>query len=326
MDYRNMSIEELDAKEKELKVEYYDIDMRKTAIKEEISLIESIRKEKDNQSEVAMETPVEEVNEVATVTPIAPQVETEVQENVQVEIPQAEAPVVETTESAEVTPIAPQVETEVQENAQVEIPQAEAPVVEATESATVTPLVPQVETEVQENAQAEIPQAENPVQEVSTEVNVDISMQQPMVQPPIAPQGVEIANVEEKNVSNEVYMKMDSNNPMAIRITPLQGEKLRKSREATKTEINELISMPQKNMATNIEAATTVIPVAGAPVEQATESAVVTPIAPQGEAVDKEELNKKLESMIEQLKTVTDENEANEINNQISVLTKKLAA
>ena len=63
MNYEEMSIEELEAKEKDLKAEYYDIDERKNEIKEEINMIKNIKKEKVGQAEITAEESKEEVVE-----------------------------------------------------------------------------------------------------------------------------------------------------------------------------------------------------------------------------------------------------------------------
>ena len=185
----------------------------------------------------------------------------------------------------------------VEENvSEVELPQVEASVEENVESAVVTP----IEQPVQETAEVELPQAETPVEEnvesavvtplIQPEVenvNEVVPSTQPLDQTPLAPIGVELPNVEEKPIDKEVYVKTDVNEARAILINAAQSEKLRNSKAANKVTVfgQETVEVPVES---------------------------------------KEDINKQLEAMMEQLRTTTDEEKANELNSQISALTKKL--
>ena len=238
MNYEEMSIEELEAKEKDLKAEYYDIDERKNEIKEEISIIKNIKKEKVNQTANAVEEQKEEVVETTEENTN----EEVVSENNLEQSQTEETPLIPVVETNEVN--TEPVQEEVVENV------AEQPQVEET------PLIPVVE-----------------VNEVNTEpvqeVHEDVVNPQTLAQTPLTPVGVEIpsaeTNVEVKGESNEVYNKVDSNAARAILINKSQSDKLKKSKELNKSLVLGNTSQVKEEVQVELpkteEAAAPVIPI-----------------------------------------------------------------
>ena len=238
MNYEEMSIEELEAKEKDLKAEYYDIDERKNEIKEEINMIKNIKKEKVGQAEITAEESKEEVVE----TTEEKTNEEVVSENNLEQSQTEETPLIPVVGTNEVN--TEPVQEEVVENV------AEQPQVE------VTPLIPVVE-----------------VNEVNTEpvqeVHEDVVNPQALEQTPLTPVGIEIpsaeTNVEVKEESNEVYNKVDSNAARAILINKSQSDKLKKSKDLNKSLVlgntSEVKEEVQVELPKTEEAAAPVIPI-----------------------------------------------------------------
>ena len=211
---------------------------------------------------------------------------------------------------AEVTPI--QVENQISEEA-VAIAEtvnenSEVPVEETTETAVVTPIAPQ-ENPVQETAEVVVPQAPveettetavvtpieqpAPVQEnaeaatVTPIASTDVKIEIPgqsLNQPPLAP-SVEIQGNPETKTSNVVYTKTDTEIAKAILVTNGQMLKLRKSKG-----LNKALTFEENKAVSE----------------------------------SKEELNKQLETMYDELRTITNEEEAKEKNKEIAELTKRL--
>lgn len=199
MKYEDMNIEELEAREKDLKEEYFDIDERKAEIKEEINIIKNIKKEKLGQKEETNENTMEESSVVEEV------VETPVEANTLEQV-------------VESTPLVPIVESNENQEQQEETTEN---VVES-QAEVVPPLIPTVE-----NSEAQ--------QEEKTE---DVINPQSLEQTPLTPVEIEIPtadNVEIKEENSEVYTKIDNNTPRAILTNISQSDKLRKSKELNKS-------------------------------------------------------------------------------------------
>lgn len=277
----NMSIEELEAREKDLKVEYYDIEARKMSIVQEINNIENIKEQKQNEVAPQIEETQYQEDSVA----IAPTVENEVT---------SEAPVQEETIVEET--VLPQVEeAQYQENSE-----AVTPIVENGES---------IQEEVTE------PIFNAPLIQPEVEVQENIPGPQQLDQTPLTPAGMDIQNIQTEPVNNKNFIKIDSNNSRAILMTSEQAQKSRASKD------NQERMVMNNGDATELNSPVIEVPT----VEQVTTTPIVN-TSPTTEVVSesKEDINKQLEDMFEQLRSTTDEAKANEINNQISVLTKKL--
>lgn len=189
---------------------------------------------------------------------------------------------------------------------------------EQQDAAVITPIGDNPEVSSEPNVVGtEVPVVENAplIQPEVEEVKEEIPGPQQLEQTPLTPVGVAIPTVEETTTENKVVNKIDSTAPKAILINEEQNKKLRASKGLQE-------SLVFENKEATVESPVVQIPT----VEQAVVTPIVSESVPTQEVVaeSKEEINKQLESMFEQLRTVTDETKANEINNQISVLTKKL--
>ena len=178
-----------------------------------------------------------------------------------------------------------------------QVVQENTPVEEQTsqiDENVILPPVENVQGEVQVPVVEEsvVAPVEKPVEvqvpQVEGNVSAEVQALQTPSQEPLTPVGVEIPSGESVKTENNVFVKNDLNEPKAILVNEGQGEKLRKSKDQA------------KGMVFNKQ-----------------DEAVATPES-------KDEINKQLELMFEQLRTTTDEAKANEINNEISMLTKKL--
>ena len=141
-----------------------------------------------------------------------------------------------------------------------------------------------------------------PIATAVEETVSEIAPQQ-LDQTPLTPVGVE----EEK--SDVQYIKTDLNASKAILVSETQGTKLRKTIEQ------------QKNMVFNsIEEKTETITAEEKPAEaidSIVDSAQVAPLE------SKEDIDKQLQAMLEQLRVTTDEDKAAELNSRISELSEK---
>ena len=323
MGIEEMNIEELQQAKIELLVEYYNIDARKAEISETIGNIDNRINLLSSQNQETMEEPVEEMGDETIAPPAADPIEEVVIDEPVQEITEEvvqEEPVQEVTEEViaeepvqeEVVevPVAPATE----EVAVAEEAVAEEPVQEATEEVVIPAVVedapveetaeeevvsegpvlpPVVEEPVEEKTEIQIPEA--PVEEASAPVTEDVVNPQALSQEPLVPAGMELP-------AKKVFVKMDSKEttPRAILTSSSQNEKLRKSKEQ-----NEALVFAKEEVA-----------------ELNSETTVAT--SEESADLSKEDINKQLEAMYEELRTTTDEVKANEINNEISVLTKKL--
>ena len=287
-----MNIEELERELKEVKAEAYDLNVNYTKLTQKISDIEN---EINNLKNNSKEDVTQETNE--TVVELPPKEENKEDS---VELPQVEETPVEEVKEEAVIPLPVVEEKPVRKMSSLFADRsvAEQPVQTETvapqnEEINLQPLIQPEETPVA------------PVEEKKEETKVeDVVSAVPNVQglEPLTPVGVEATTVEEnKPVENVQYIKTDANAPRAILINELQAGKLKKSKDQNKSIV--FNSTP----------------------------AVVTPIVPTTEqsvqentTESKEDINKQLESMIEQLKVTTDEAEAAKLNNDINVLSKKL--
>ena len=280
-------VDKLENELKDLKAQAYDMDSAYAKYKQEME--QKIAELSNKIAEVKGN-----INE--TVVETSNQQDTEVVENVVEQEPAVveNNPVItpeEQQDAAVVTPIGDNPEVSSEPN----VVGTEAPIQEVTEEPVV------------ENAPLIQPEVE--------EVKEEIPGPQQLEQTPLTPVGVEIPTVEETTTKNKVANKIDSTAPKAILINEEQNKKLRASKELQE-------SLVFENKEATVDSQVVEIPTA--------DQAVVTPVVSEStptQAVvteSKEEINKQLESMFEQLRTVTDESKANEINNQISVLTKKL--
>lgn len=207
MNYEEMSIEELEARERDLKAEYYDIDERKNEIKEEINIIKNVKKEKTSQIETTAEESKEEVVETPVEEVTNEEVNEESQEVVSDNVEQSQT---------EATPLIPVVENNEANTEPVQEVVTENAIEAPIET---TPLIPVVETP-------------------TAEVHEDVVNPQTLEQTPLVPAGIEIpsveTNVEVKEEAKEVYSKVDSNVARAILINKSQSDKLKKSKELNK--------------------------------------------------------------------------------------------
>ncbi len=321
-----MSIEELEKELKDVKADAYDMSVNYNKLTQKISDIE---KEIDNLKNNSKE-------EVKEDTSVLPPVE---EEKTSIELPQVEE---SKEEIKEETSVLPPVE---EEKTSIELPQVEESKEEIKEETSVLPPVEEkpiialssmfadrsaVENNVQPTqpivANEEvslaplIPTEENPPLETQNEnKSDDIVSAAPTIQglAPLTPQGVEIPAVEgKKEVKNVEYTKTDTTAPKAILINEAQSVKLKKSKEQNKSIV--FNSGSEQTVAT------------ATPIANEETASVVTPIAngqvaPASPVENKEDINKQLESMIEQLKVTTDEQAAAKLNNDINVLSKKLS-
>ena len=281
-------VDKLENELKDLKAQAYDMDSAYAKYKQEME--QKIAELSNKIAEVKGNT-----NE--TVVETSNQQDTEMVENVVEQEPAVveNNPIItpeEQQDAAVITPIGDNPEVSSEPN----VVGTEAPVQEVKEEPVV------------ENAPLIQPEVE--------EVKEEIPGPQQLEQTPLTPVGVAIPTVEE-TTENKVVTKIDSNNiaPKAILINEEQDKKLRASKGLQE-------SLVFENKEATVESPVVEIPT----VEQAVVTPIVSESVPAQAVVaeSKEEINKQLESMFEQLRTVTDETKANEINNQISVLTKKL--
>jgi hypothetical protein len=300
-----MSIEELEKELKDVKADAYDMSVNYNKLTQKISDIE---KEIDNLKNNSKE-------EVKEETSVLPPVE---EEKTSIELPQVEESKEEVKED---TSVLPPVE---EEKTSIELPQVEESKEEIKEDTSVLPPVEEKPTQtIVQNEEVSlaplIPIEENTSLETQTEnKSEDIVSAAPTIQglAPLTPQGVEIPTVEEKKEEKNQYTKTDTTAPKAILINAAQAVKLKKSKEQNKSIV--FNSGSEQTVATvtpiaNEETASVVTPIANGQV------------APASPVENKEDINKQLESMIEQLKVTTDEQAAAKLNNDINVLSKKLS-
>ena len=174
------------------------------------------------------------------------------QEVIQIPTPEVEEQVV-SEEAAQVS----ETEQEISEEVSTEVVQENV----VAEPTVVTPIVQNEEVQVA------------PVQGENTEV---VPGPQVLDQSPLTPAGVEIPKEE-----NQVFMKVDSNEPRAIMITSFQSEKLKKSKDVNKSLVIDGVAVATEEQQ-QVE------------LPKTDEAAVVTPIVQQ-EKTQEQEMNEMME-------------------------------
>ena len=282
----------------ELKAKAYDMEKLYEEYKQKMDAIIKEAEEKAASYGNEQKDEVEEAPVIAEPVP---------EESVVPEEPSVELPTAEVEEAPVIAEPVPE-EPVVPEEPSVELPTAEveeAPVIaEPVQGEPVVPEESSVElptTEVVETPVVEEPVPEKPVvpEEPSVELPTTEVVETPVVEEPVKEDGIGTqeldqtplapVGVENENSSKKVIEKEDSVSDKAIIVTTNQNIKLERSKP----------EMEKKALG-----------------EQVVEN------APAAES--KEEINKQLEAMFDQLRTTTDENVAKEINDKIGVLTKKL--
>ena len=173
------------------------------------------------------------------------------QEVIQIPTPEVEEQVV-SEEAAQVS----ETEQEISEEVSTEVVQENV----VAEPTVVTPIVQNEEVQVA------------PVQEENNEV---VPGPQVLDQSPLTPAGVEIPKEE-----NQVFMKVDSNEPRAIMITSFQSEKLKKSKDVNKSLVIDGVAVATEEQQVELP--------------KTDETAVVTPIVQQ-EKTQEQEMNEMME-------------------------------
>lgn len=173
------------------------------------------------------------------------------QEVIQIPTPEVEEQVV-SEEDAQVS----EAEQEISEEVSTEVVQENV----VAEPTVVTPIVQNEEVQVA------------PVQGENTEV---VPGPQVLDQSPLTPAGVEIPKEE-----NQVFMKVDSNEPRAIMITSFQSEKLKKSKDVNKSLVIDGVAVATEEQQVELP--------------KTDETAVVTPIVQQ-EKTQEQEMNEMME-------------------------------
>ena len=173
------------------------------------------------------------------------------QEVIQIPTPEVEEQVV-SEEAAQVS----ETEQEISEEVSTEVVQENV----VAEPTVVTPIVQNEEVQVA------------PVQGENNEV---VPGPQVLDQSPLTPAGVEIPKEE-----NQVFMKVDSNEPRAIMITSFQSEKLKKSKDVNKSLVIDGVAVAAEEQQVELP--------------KTDETAVVTPIVQQ-EKTQEQEMNEMME-------------------------------
>lgn len=317
MNYENMSIEELNEKEKELKVEFYDNEERNEKIKEEISIIEKIKNEKNVQkesTEEVVENSVEEQKEEISLE--LPQIEETKEEPIQTEevkndlpLPQVEEDKTETP-VVEETPVRP-ISSLFADRSTMETP-TQPSVIENKEEVVLEPLIQPEETATN---------TDTPVEEVHQDVVSPVPAVQDMK--PLTPVGIDLPNTEDKPkaVVTEL-VKTDTNASRAILVNEAQSVNSRKSKDMQKNIV--FNNHEEKAVVTPITTDVQPAQQIETPQEVKTEAASVVETPTQTENISVEDKQKQLESMVEQLTNAKTEEEWNRINEKIAVLTKSL--
>ena len=319
MNYENMSVEELNEKEKELKVEFYDNEERNEKIKEEISVIEKIKSEKNLQkesTEEVIENSVEEQKEETNLE--LPQIEETKDDSIQTEESKNDLPLPQVEENKTETPVVEEkpvhrISSLFADRSTVETP-IQPNVIENNEEVVLEPLIQSEENTATTDTPVEV-----------EEVHQDIVTPVPAVQDmkPLTPVGIDLPNTEEKpkEVITEL-IKTDTNTSKAILMSASQSVNARKSKDLQKNIV--LNHQEEKAVVTPITAE--VQPTQQVEVSQDVKTEV-TPIVEtpvQTASISVEDKQKQLESMVEQLSNAKTEEEANRINEEIAVLKKSL--
>ena len=173
------------------------------------------------------------------------------QEVIQIPTPEVEEQVV-SEETAQVS----ETEQEISEEVSTEVVQGKV----VAEPTVVTSIVQNEEVQVA------------PVQEENTET---VPGPQVLDQSPLTPVGVELPKEE-----NQVFMKVDSNEPRAIMITSFQSEKLKKSKDVNKSLVIDGVAVATEEQQVELP--------------KTDETAVVTPIVQQ-EKTQEQEMNEMME-------------------------------
>ena len=173
------------------------------------------------------------------------------QEVIQIPTPEVEEQVV-SEEAAQVS----ETEQEISEEVSTEVVQENV----VAEPTVVTPIVQNEEVQVA------------PVQEENTEA---VPGPQVLDQSPLTPVGIELPKEE-----NQVFMKVDSNEPRAIMITSFQSEKLKKSKDVNKSLVIDGVAVATEEQQVELP--------------KTDETAVITPIVQQVKTQE-QEMNEMME-------------------------------